>query len=378
MNAMRRYAILSAVTLLALAGCSKDPVTPGGGGQSTPVLGIDELILITASGWEVPDFTTGAQHTFDLSSVALVQDGEYGDFEVRYTTFSSCDVDVDVFNFNVLHNDWDRIGFAPEGTPICLAVQTGWSRTLSEQALQAEDHVNDDLELVIRASVTPSVRALKLNPNYDPIALNPLAIGASGIDIVGSTIWLAGDALHRVTTGGAKQPDVPTPLTFNSGLAYDGELFWTVDRSGSPWGRFYGFTPTGDEGCTFAGSDDWETNDAMVYARGLLWAFRPGHSHILGIDLEASCNADFITEDQVIAMPFGGTVTALAYDGTNFWVAVDGVVRKVSPAGMELEDHPFTVQEIVDMVYTNGSLWILHTGPLGVATGGQFLTRFKI
>ena len=53
---------------------------------------------------------------------------------------------------------------------ICSPVLTNQSHTLSEQALEAEEFLNASDQLVILSDRTPSVRALKLNPNYDPIA----------------------------------------------------------------------------------------------------------------------------------------------------------------------------------------------------------------
>jgi len=375
MNATVRWILVSALLVLVGAACSKDPVTPPGDEQPVSSLGIGEPLLINASDRQNPALSNNNQHTFDLSSLALVQSGEFGDFEMRYSTSNSCDEDVDVFNFAT--NDWDIITERPDN-PVCSPVGTNWSRTLSEQALVADEFLNDSYEMVIRTFRTPTVRALKLNPNYNPIALNPFDIFASGIHVEGSTIWLAGANLHRVTTSGSQQPDITTSLAYHSGLAFDDQLYWTVDRSVTPWGRFYGFTPQGVESCSFAGSDDWETNDGMCYARELLWACRSGHYQLTGIDLATSCTDDFIKESEIIQFPFQEVGTALTYDGTNFYVLAGENIEKISPAGLALESYPLTVEDIVDMVYVNGSLWILHTGPKGVITGGQFLTKFEL
>jgi hypothetical protein len=374
MYTMLRWTLVSALLLAVVAGCSKDPVTPGGGGQPAPSLGIDELILITSSAPQLPDVSNNDQHTFELGSLDLVQQGEFGDFEVSYSTTNECDIDVGVYNFS--RNGYDMIAHAPD--PPCPTVPTNWSHTLSEQALTAEDFLNDSDQMVIRAWRTPSVRALKLNPNYDPIALNPLDISATGIHVLGSTIWLAGDNLHRVTTSGNKQQDVTTTLDRHGGLTYDGELFWTVNFDSNPDGVFYGFTPQGELACSFVGHNDFVTNYGMVYARDMLWVCSGGA--IGGINPDSACVYGYFPypDDTEIRLPFPGTATAVTYDDTDFYLAVGDNIKKMSPAGLELESHPLTVEAIIDMAYVDESLWILHTGPRGVNTGGQFLTKFKL
>jgi hypothetical protein len=377
MNAIIRWILVSISLTLMVFACSKDPVAPAGGDNPAPSLGINELILITASAPQAPDFSTGNRHTFELGSLSMVQNDEFGDFEISYTTTTSCDVDLDVYDFVL--NGFEMLARAP-GPGICSPVFTDQSHTLSEQALEAGDFLNDDDQMVVQVSRTPSVRALKLNPKYDPIALNPLDISATGIHVLGSMIWLAGENLHRVTTSGVKQADVTTTLDGHGGLAYDGELFWSVNFAGNPDGVFYGFTPQGDLACSFVGHNDFVTNYGMVYARDLLWVCNGSGGAIGAIDTDSACvYGQFpYPDDTEIRFPFPGAATAITYDGTNFYLAVDDNIKKMSPAGLELDSYPLTVERVIDMAYVAGSLWILHTGPRGVNTGGQFLTKFKL
>ncbi|MHC4363533.1 MAG: hypothetical protein ACYSTZ_11955, partial [Planctomycetota bacterium] len=93
MNAIIRWILVSISLTLMVFACSKDPVAPAGGDNPAPSLGINELILITASAPQAPDFSTGNRHTFELGSLSMVQNDEFGDFEISYTTTTSCDVD---------------------------------------------------------------------------------------------------------------------------------------------------------------------------------------------------------------------------------------------------------------------------------------------
>jgi hypothetical protein len=362
----------SAVWLVFFS-CSKDPLEPSPNPDPVPSVGLDEPLLITASTTQVPVLSNQDQHTFELAPITLVQTGEYNDIEFQYTTNDACDEDVEVFNFTT--NGWDRIASGP--WMACSPVITNWWRTLSEWNFTPENYVNDGGQLVMRTSADPSLRILKLNARHDPIALPPLDIEASGIRVLGSTIWLASDDLSRITIQGASLPSLPAPADPCCGLAWDGERFWTIDRGAGPVEVFCGITPLGVTECTFDGHHDFAVNDGLVCVDSLLWAVRSGGDELLGIDLALSSTTGSIEFPERLFLATGGAV-ALAHDGTDFYVAYESSIKKVSMSGVELEDHPLTVERVVDLAWVEGALWILHTGPRGVRAGGQFVSKFDL
>ena len=209
MKAITRQCLTVTALILVLIACSKDPLQPVPVDTPIPSVGIDELLLITASTTQHPTLSTGDRHTFELAAIPIVQSGEFNDIEIQYTTTDACDEDVELFNF--VSNKWDELASGP--FMVCSPVITNWWRTLSERELDPDDYLDSGDRLVIRTLATPVLRVLKINDGYNPIALLPLDIDATGIYVLDSTIWLASTNLSRVTTRCGKQTEVTTPRT---------------------------------------------------------------------------------------------------------------------------------------------------------------------
>ncbi len=372
---MRTFCGYFAVSLLVLVliACSKDPLEPDPVVTPVPSVGIDEPLLIAASRVESPTSSAQNQHSFDLSSITIVQSGEFNEIEVMYVTNDMCDEDVDLFNFET--NTWDELSSGP--SMVCAPAVTNWWRTLSEQNLNPDDYLNDSFQLSLRTWAQPSLRALKLNAGYDPIALVPMDIKATGLYVLGSTIWLGAENLSRVTTRGVKLTDVATPYISAEGLAYDGERFWVITGIVSSNQVFHGITPQGVVDCSFNGHDDFQVTRSMVCVDSLLWANRDGNE-LLGIHIEQSCANNEITfNDNRFYLNTSGA-GAITHDGTDFYIAYSNSIKKVSMSGLELENHPLTVGSVIDMAYIDGALWIFHTGPLGVNSVSNFVSKFDL
>ena len=69
---------------------------------------------------------------------------------------------------------------------------------------------------------------------------------------------------------------------------------------------------------------------------------------------------------------------AITHDGTDFYIAYSNSIKKVSMSGLELEDHPMTVGTVIDLAWVEGTLWMLHTGPLGVNSGSKYVSKFDL
>lgn len=364
---------VAAVLIVVVMACSKDPLEPAPTPVPIPSVGIDEPLLITASSQQVPALSNNNQHTFELASIPIVQSGEFNDIEIQYTSGDACDDDVELFNDET--KKWVQIAWGP--VMVCSPVVTNFWRTMSERDLVPREFLDEGDRLVMRTAAQPYLRVLKINSEYDPIALPPLDITASGIHVNGSTIWLASDNLSRVTTGGVKQPEIPASPDPCNGLAWDGERFWTLERPVVGDEVFYGITPLGVTECSFQGLNDFAVEDGMVFVNNLLWVVRSGGNELLGVDLDASCAGNLLNFSERLFLNTGGAV-AVTHDGSDFYVAYPSTIKKVSMSGVELEDHPLTVERVIDLAWVDNALWILHTGPRGVKSGGQFVSKFDL
>jgi hypothetical protein len=372
MKSVIRWRVTVSVLILVLIACTKDPLEPVPVVTPIPSVGIDEPLLLAASSVQSPTSSAQDQHTFDLSSISIVQSGEFNDIEVKYITNDLCDEDVSLFNFE--NNVWAELATGP--SMACAPPGVTWYRTLSERNLVPTDYLGSGDQLSMRTWAQPTLRALKINAGYDPITLLPLDIDATGIHVLGSTIWLAASNLSRVTTRGVKLSDVATPMDPSEGLAYDGERFWALDETAGPDQVFRGITPQGVADKSFNGHDDFEVTRGMVCVDSLLWANRGG-TELLGINLEASVTNNQITFTQRVYLTTYGAV-AITHDGTDFYIAYSNSIKKVSMSGLELEDHPMTVGTVIDLAWVEGALWMLHTGPLGVNSGSKYVSKFDL
>jgi hypothetical protein len=373
MKAVLFGGLTAAALILVLNSCGKDPVDPAPAPTPIPSVGIDEPLLITASSPMVPNSNSN-QHTFELASVPIVQSGEFNDIEIKYTSRDACDEDVELWNVD--DNTWVQIAWGP--TMVCSPVLTDYWRTLSERELDAREYLDSGDRLQMRTwAMSPVLRVLLINTDYDPIVLSQMDVDATGVHVNGSTIWLAADNLSRVTTGGNQLPDVNTTAPGHHGLAWDGERFWTLARPPVGVERFQGITQQGVQDREFDGHPDFAVENGMVFANNLLWAVRDGGFELLGIDLQSSLQQGYVDFPERLYLNTGGAV-AVTHNGTDFYVAYPSTIKKVSMSGIELEDHPLTVERLVDLAWVEGALWIVHAGPRGVQTGGLFVSKFDL
>lgn len=373
MKAVLIGGLAAAAAVVVLISCSKDPVNPTPPSAPIPSVGIDEPLLITASSTMVPN-SNNNQYTFELASVPIVQSGEFNDIEIKYTSRDACDEDVEVWNVD--DNAWIQIAWGT--TMVCSPVLTDYWRTLSERGLDARVYLDSGDRLQMRTeALSPVLRVLLINVDYDPIVLSQMDINATGVHVSGSTIWLAADNLSRVTTSGDPLPDVTTTPSPHHGLAWDGERFWTLARPPVGVEKFQGFTSRGVQDREFDGHADFAVENGMVFANNLLWTVRDGGRELLGVDLASSLQQGYISFPERLFLNTGGAV-AVTHDGTDFYVAYPSTIKKVSMSGIELEDHPLTVERLVDLAWTGGALWIIHAGPRGVQTGGLFVSKFDL
>jgi hypothetical protein len=354
-----------AVAGLTAGGCSKDPVAPPTAPGPENTIGIQEDVVVAASGALAPSATNAGQHTFDLGGVTIVSSGEVNDFQVLYTTSTACDADLEFFN--VRTQEWDPVAIDPGGT--CFTVVTDWERILSERKYRASDYLSAADQLIIRSGVTPSLRAFRTNPSYRAIPLVPEGARARGIEIVGNVLWLAGrDKFHRYTTSGTPQTDVAAGTRRWEGLAWDGENFWVTND-----GEVFSYSPQGALQCSFSTPGNAPT--AITWRDGRLWLAI--EDDLVRANPATSCLNNSVDIEATVPSPVSNPV-GLATDGANFYVASPTQVAVMTIAGAVLDTYTFKVETVAGITYANGGLWVIHQGPKGAGSRGQFLSRFLL
>jgi hypothetical protein len=355
--------MILAVCLLA-TGCSKDPVSPPAAPAPENTIGIEDDVILAATGELSPSATNGTQHTFDLSGVTLVTSGDANDFQVLYTTNSSCDINVDLLNNRT--GQWDAVSIAQIG--ICLSVFTDWERLASERDLKAKDYLNGSNQLIVRAGPKPTLRVLQINPLFKSIPLAPEGALARGIEIVGNVLWLTDSGkFHKYTTSGTPLADVPGGNIWQ-GLAWDGENFWSTND-----GEVYSISPQGAQQCEF--NTPGNAPSAMTWLDGRLWLASGGN--LVKANPVTSCLNTTIFSEGTVPSPIPDPV-GLATDGTHFYVASSSQLIVMTIAGAVLDTYNFQVEAVSGIAYSNGGLWVVHQGPKGARSRGQFLSRFLL
>jgi hypothetical protein len=363
-NPLYLSAALGALALVS--GCAEDAITPPPANTENTI-GIDEDVVLSASGVLPPSADNGTQFTFDLSGVALVTSGKANDLQVLYTTQNTCDTDVNIYN--VGSQQWDPVGIAPTGPVFCLFVVTNWERIISERGYALNNYVDGSNELLIESGPTPSVRAVELNSRYRAIPFLPEGISASGIEVIGNVLWLPGDQeFNRYTTGGVAQSAVSAGSNAWTGVAFDGQNLWTISG-----GNIYSYSPQGDFQCSFLVLGTEPT--ALTYADGRLWLARDGKLERVNPVTSCLNNSADIESSIPSTVP---DVTGLASDDENFYVASLTTLVVVNMAGAVVDTYPFPVESVNGVAYVNGGLWLVHHGPKGARVTAQFASRFLL
>jgi hypothetical protein len=351
--------------VLVANGCSKDPVSPPSTPGAENTIGIDEDVIVSATGALAPAGSNANQHTFDLSGVSIVTSGAVDDFQVLYTTTTACDTDVNFFN--VKTQQWDAVGINPGGS--CFNVITDWERVISERDYNAANYISGSDELLIQSGVSPRIRVLELNPRFRAIPFLPDGVSARGIEIVGNVLWLAGrETLHRYTTSGTVQSDVPAGTRFWEGLAFDGQNFWVTND-----GTVFSYSPQGALQCSFDTPGTAPT--AMTYLDGRLWLAEGGE--LQKVNPVTSCLNNAVDIESSIQSTVNDVV-GLATDGANFYIASSTNLVVMTISGAVLDTYPFQVENVSGIAYSDGGIWVVHRGPKGARSTGQFASRFLL
>jgi hypothetical protein len=361
---------------LLWVGCSKDPLEPDP--TPAPPFSIDDEIVLDAS--PLPGVSAssvvGDESTFDMGALLLVQNGEFNEFDIGYQSPTSCDLDIDILNHDLLQ--WDRFANRPPAGTMCVGIFSNKTHILAEQKLSAGDYVdtNDRLKLK-NAPAGTTVRALRINPRYKalPLAVTDAAY-PRGIYYDGSAFWLGDFYMFKMSAAGQILEQINTPVYFHFGLTWDGEKFWTAWSDASQW-KICAFDKTGALSCSFNVTQT--VDDGLVFAQDKLWVGYDGGTDpvILVIDPSSSCLAGTAQIDNTITLAIS-EINAMASDGTFIYVASDDEVIKFTTGGVAAGTYTLPVDGVQAMSWHSGGLWMVHRGPLYVRTDEYFVSRFQL
>jgi hypothetical protein len=268
--------------------------------------------------------------------------------------------------YNTRTSQWDPVSVASIG--ICLSVFTDWERLISERNLTARNYLNGSNQLIVRAGPKPGLRVFQVNPRFRSISLAPDGASARGIEIVGNMLWLVGsNKFFRYTTAGSPQAEVAAQNAWEA-LAWDGETFWTSND-----GTVYSYSPQGAQQCSFGTPGN--SPSAMTWLDGRLWLAMGGN--LVKTNPVTSCLNGSVVTEGTVASPIPDPV-GLATDGAHFYIASPSQVAVMTISGAVLDTYNFQVESVSGIAYAGGGLWVVHQGPKGARSRGQFLSRFLL
>ena len=114
---------------------------------------------------------------------------------------------------------------------------------------------------------------------------------------------------------------------------------------------------------------------AMTWLDGRLWLAYGGN--LVKTNPVTSCLDNTVAVEGSVPSPIPDPV-GLATDGVNFYIASPSQVVVMTIAGAVLDTYTFQVESVEGIAYDNGGLWVVHRGPKGARSSGQFLSRFLL
>ena len=350
------------------AGCEESLTRQTTAGDSADVMRIDERVVLAASGdirrvaWE------DGVSVFDLTGVALVEDGEFNDFEITYGTPSSCDRDVWVFNNRL--QTWDQIGFSPPAGVACLAHPSRHGHLFSAKGLEAEDYLDENSVLLARVSGDVVLRALVLNPKYHAV---PLPNKGTGFTIHEGAFLLSSRAgIYRLSFSGELLEEYAAPTNYPFDLTSDGEKVWLADGTDQIFALDDSMSPV----CAFSVPTDYPGGLAWAHRKLWLTEYQGSQLRTLVINPDESCASGSAAIEMVFPTP-GGESRAIASDGRHMIVLSDRLY-KMTMRGKVVESYELPIHGAASMTWHEGTIWILHSGPRDLRAGDAVISRFHL
>jgi sugar lactone lactonase YvrE len=361
---------------LALSSCDGGPSSASDGSGLPDGTYIDEPIILAGSEPQTPIHSVHEEYVYDFSRVALVSSLHYTDLEISYVTPTSCDEDVYVFNFQT--QSWAQIGFAPISAG-CAQFWRLQTHLFSAKGLVASEYLNESFQMRVRTRMAaPTIRALRLNPDYRAIPLSHLPQGTfDGITFDGQSLWLSSRwpaTLYSLSITGDVLKSFPAPSDYPFGLAFDGQFLWLADGTD----RIFKLTPDGanlghfDVPTDFPGGITWDGRNLW------LTEYQGRRLHTYSIDATLSCASGSAILVDSMDTPGGGS-WGLAWNGSELLVAnTKDSLYVFRRNGVVLRSYSLPVVEVSDLTWDGQAIWIVNHGPKGTESRDPLITRLRI
>ena len=359
-------------------GCSKDDSPSTFQNPSTEqVMFIDEPIVLEKSDYILHTRVDSNIATFDIAGVPLVQKGTFNDIEISYSTPSSSDVDVLIYNQK--KQEWDRLAYVISGGGLAIPGLHG--HLLSSKGFKAREYIGIDSRLRVRFTspgVYLKIRFLRLHEHY---SATPLLIDkpnySFGLTTDGDTYWTYSGTRKgfcRITKEGYIVNTVPSLQRYPQGLAFDGQYFWQADGSN----RIYKVFLDGSVRDSFFVPTDYP--GGLAHTGSALWLSEYQSTNktvkVYDIDPVASCAGDSAVVLHTFSLPLAYT-TGLTWDGSHLLISADSLYQ-VSTLGEIRRSWRLPVSVVGGIAVKGDIISIVSRGPLECRESDQVITRFKL
>ena len=365
---------------LFLDGCENKVLPPQN--NSPPITYIDEPIVLEISD-TIPAFLNNRpDFAFNLSEVPLVVNGSYNEFYLIYTSPSSCDEDVLLYNE---HNQvWDQISFAFENYLVCFDDLVDFAHLGSAQRLHFEDYLTSDSLVKLQGGIyEPRIQVVKISPAYYVIPTPTIRAyyGYSSVAFDGQALWLASrdyshpSKIYELSLNGSVLGEFELATEALTGVAFGAGCLWLAGEGYN----IYKMSIGGEIECSFdvphqyggAGGLAWVDNSLYFVNKVGIWP------QAFVIDPFASCTTGqaVITDTVLLPRKQGHGLTSV---GENLVFVSWDSLYTVSTAGEVLDALEIPVSYPTDAAWDGETIWILNRGPKDFPSADMFLSRFKL
>ncbi len=391
LNKLNTIFILGSVSMVfLLGGCGDDSHSPGVPEMIPEGAFIDDQIILEMS--EAVEGVIGPEEIlFDLTGIQMVQEGSFNDLEISYWTGSSCDHDAWVYDYR--SRSWRQIGFDNAPDVGCWTVPGEHFHILSAANINPRHVLDVENRLRLRFSSPshasaqadesalsgggPTVRALRLNPNYHAVSL----VGSEprhcyGLAFDGEALWVSERRkLLRLSVKGDVLVQHCAPGDWPVGLGFNGRSVLVGDRENQ-------LSKVTLDGYGFGGSPL-----PTGFVGGLTCSpHRTWAGDMLGPEFRIFGMEDTVSVDpgghsyravpDTLAAP-GGACRGLAWDGEHLLVASDSLYV-IAISGEVLAAYALPVAEVRDIAWDGESVWVVNRGPIDLPSRDQVVTRFRL
>jgi hypothetical protein len=346
---------------------------------------IDEPIVLDVSEPVRPEILDDDQVQFDFSAVDFVSDGRVNDFEFWYQ--AKIFQDVDLFAYNHRTGKWDMLvqdhlvgGYVPRRK----------SLVFSSQVSDARDYLDEFQHMRIKGFSTceielTSISALQMNPKYDPMPVSKcpgLFPYYAGLHYHDGRFFFPHTDIDIWDAEGVTVGRIPTPMGWSAAVA--------VTRDGAVWingpvNHVADIHELDSNGNVLRG---FSLNGAFCYSMTAhddrLWLLttRKGEDFAVEVDVAASVASNSLVAAQRFSS-LGYSKEAIAFDGNQVFLYRRENHRKAAidvfrGDGTFVRSYDVNIQSPAGMSWDNGSLWILHGGPLRLNNSGYLVSNFVL